>query len=53
MRVYALIALKNGRVLMVNAVFCYTERWTTCQPQGFLPWVRKSTDFCITVTPGQ
>lgn len=53
MRVYALVALKNGRGLRVNAGFSYTERWTTCHPQGFLPWLRKSSDFCITVTPGQ
>ena len=53
MTVYALVALKNGRDLGVNACFSYTERWKTCQPQCFLPWVRKSSDFGITVTPVQ
>ena len=53
MRVYALVALENGRGLGVNAGFSYTERWTTCQTQVFLPWVRRISDFCITLTPGQ
>ena len=31
--------------------FNYTEPWTTCQLQGFLPW-GKSSDFCIIFKPG-
>ena len=58
MRVYALITLKDGRGLRVNAGFSYTELWTRVGQglnveQVFLPWVKKSSDFRITVTPGQ
>ena len=49
MRVYVLVALKNGRA-SGYAGFSYTERWSTCQPQVFLPWVSRSSDYCITLT---